>query len=137
MESRAENATTLGVWRPGTGSRDRLSAWCGGLFLLETKVAPGTDCRVAMVSESRRFPSMAVHGTGCRPTRTWVFAALAERFGHVYLPLTQPRHEEFPTDWRTVVDEALPRRAVFVASRDLLSNPLLAPELFDVQRYGP
>ena len=113
---------------------DRLAAACRGLLVLETKVAPGSEHSCSVVSEDRRFSSMGVHGVGCRPTRTWVFAALADRFEHVYVPLTQPCHEEFPTDWRTAVDPALPWRAVFVASRRLLKSPLLVPELVDVQR---
>ncbi len=115
---------------------DRLAAECSGLLLLETKVAPGRETGFSLTSESRRPLSMAVHGTGCRPTRSWVFAALGDRFEHVYVPLTQPRHEEFPTDWTTDSDPALPLRAVFIASRRPLESPLLVPELVDVQRAG-
>lgn len=116
---------------------DRLAAVCTELLLLETKVATGPGPGVTVVTESRRVASMAVHGRGCRPAREWVFSALGERFEHVYVPLTQPRLEEFRTDWRHPGDSDDPVRAVFVASRRPLDCPLLVPGLPELQRPGP
>jgi len=116
---------------------DRLASVCGELLLLETKVAPGPAPVVEDVCEDRHVPSMAVHGLGCLPGRAWVYRALAERFEMVYIPVTQPRHEEFPTDWRDPVDRGAVARAVFVASRRSIDSPLLAAGLLERQTPGP
>jgi len=76
---------------------------------------------------------------GCRPTRGWIWQQLARLFPHVYLPRTQPNHEQFPVDWSTP-DSARPAgltRAVFVAARRPLANDMLASELLVRQtRHG-
>ena len=70
--------------------------------------------------------------------RSWVFNQLRTHFEHVYMPETQPWHIEFPLDWQQQQQQrrapsaaaaaaAAPplTRAVFVASRRPLENPLL------------
>jgi hypothetical protein len=112
---------------------DFISRYCRGLLLLETRVTLDDGLGVDAVREDRQDPTKAFSGTGCRPTRRWVFSALRERFAHVYVPTTQPNHEEFPTDW-TVSDQAHPfTRAVFVAARRPLDNPMLVTDLPDRQ----
>jgi SAM-dependent methyltransferase len=113
---------------------DFLARHCRGMLLLETRVTLGDCPQVDQVGEDRHDPTKAASGTGCRPTRPWVFQALRERFTHVYLPRTQPNHEEFPTDW-TCARQAHPfARAVFVASRRPLGLDVLLAELPDHQR---
>lgn len=114
-----------------------MAAACGdaatgnGLLLLETCVSFGDDEALHPVSEDRAVPSQALSGQGCRPTRAWVRTRLREAFPHVYVPRAQPDHAEFPLDWAPT---AAPRpgqltRAVFVASRAPLNNPLLIESL--------
>ncbi|MCA9092129.1 MAG: SAM-dependent methyltransferase, partial [Planctomycetaceae bacterium] len=76
----------------------------------------------------------AFDGTGCRPTRPWVLNTLRTLFDHVYVPVTQPAHEEFPLDWSAARPEGMLSRAVFVASRKALDLPLLTEELPMIQR---
>ncbi len=108
-----------------------MSAACGGTLLLETCVSPGENETLNPVAEDRAVPSQALSGTGCRPTRAWVYARLREAFPHVYMPRTQPDHEEFPLDWSARAGPALGAdagrltRAVFVASREPITNPNL------------
>jgi hypothetical protein len=67
-----------------------------------------------------------------------MFARLRERFEHVYTTVTQPAHEEFPLDWtRAPVDPSLLSRAVFVASRRAIGNPVLTARLPMVQTHEP
>jgi SAM-dependent methyltransferase len=108
---------------------------CTGLLLLETCVSFGSHEAVNNVSELAADATQAVTGTGCRPTRPWAFRRLQELFEHVAMPVTQPWHEEFPLDW-TVAPPPPPRltRAVFVASRTPLANPLLVAAVPDRQR---
>ena len=58
--------------------------------------------------------------------RRWIVARLKRYFKYVYLPLTQPWHEEFPLDWSAGPSEKRLTRAVFIAARGPLSNPLLS-----------
>src|SRR6266536_1949852 len=56
-------------------------------------------------------------------------------FEVVYVPVTQPNHDEFPIDWtRRDRHGAVLARAVFVASRSHVESPLLATELPAEQR---
>jgi SAM-dependent methyltransferase len=112
---------------------DFIARHCRGFLLLETRVTLGDGQAVDSVGEDRDDPTKAVSGTGCRPTRHWVFHALKERFKHVYVPTTQPNHEEFPTDWTTGQQAHPFTRAVFVASRQPIVNDMLGAELLDHQ----
>jgi hypothetical protein len=118
----------------------RLSELCQEFLVLETCVSFGGEEAVNLVSEYREDPTQALGGVGCRPTRPWVFATLKKSFPHVYVTRTQPRHDEFPVDWSAPERHvAALARAVFVASRDPMSEELLSPRLHDIQRrvVGP
>jgi hypothetical protein len=106
-------------------------AGCAGrMLLIETCVAAGESDQLYPFDEDAGMPENAVSGHGCRPTRSWVRRELTTHFAHVYVPLTQPWHEEFPLDWsRPELLEQPLIRAVFVASRQALVNPLLSEEL--------
>jgi ubiquinone/menaquinone biosynthesis C-methylase UbiE len=107
-----------------------LSRRCGAILLLETCVSFGDLNTVNLVEERAYSPSQAVSGTGCRPTRPWVYSTLKQWFEHVYLPTTQPWHKEFPLDWTTPpADPNALTRAVFIASRSAIVNPLLSEEI--------
>lgn len=112
-----------------------LSESAGKLLFLETCVSFGDGEEIHLTAESREIPSQAVSGTGCRPTRPWLFNRLRDLFEYVYLPTTQPNHEQFPIDWakpeRTETQQLA--RAVFIASRDPLDNEALTPSLIDRQ----
>jgi Methyltransferase domain len=100
------------------------------MLLLETCVAAGEHDDIYPFFETPADPENAITGRGCRPTRAWVRRELATRFAHVYVPLTQPWHEEFPLDWtRPELSDRSLIRAVFIASRQPLANHLLTEEL--------
>ena len=102
---------------------------CTGTLLLETMVSFGEEEAINPVTERQDAVTQSAHGRGCRPTRPWIFARLGERFEHVYVPRTQPAHEEFPTDWSTQPPGGGFSRAVFIASRRALDNPMLLDHL--------
>jgi len=104
-----------------------LARSCSSLFLLETAVSPGEDERLHLVTEGVS-PATGATGTGNRPTRRWVYARLRELFPHIYVPLTQPAHSDFPIDWSAKLPYGI-GRVIFVASLEPLVNPLLATEL--------
>lgn len=91
------------------------------LLLLETCVSPGDDETVNVVFEDKQVASQAISGVGCRPTRSWVQAQLRLHFPHVYMSVTQPWHEDFPTDWNFEPNPERNYRCVFVASREPLA----------------
>jgi hypothetical protein len=105
------------------------------VLLLETCVAAGEDERLYTFEDEVEKPDDAVHGHGCRPTRGWVRRELESAgFAYVYLPVTQPWHEEFPLDWtRSELAQRSLIRSVFVASREPIANPLLVEALPAVQ----
>ena len=107
---------------------------CKGILLLETCVSFGDEKAINSVSERSASPTQSIVGTGCRPTRPWVFNQLKHHFKHVYLPRTQPNHEEFPVDWTRPADhEATLSRAVFIGSQSELDNDLLSTQLLNQQ----
>ena len=111
---------------------------CSGVLLMETCVSFGDELRVNHTSEDRRNPSQALSGTGCRPTRPWMVRELKKHFEFVYLPLSQPNHEEFPIDWsRPERHAAALSRAVFVASHSPIESPMLSSDLTSQQVRHP
>lgn len=112
----------------------QLASLCSEILLLETCVSFGTDEAVNLVTEADD-PTQALAGTGCRPTRSWIFKQLRQLFPYVYLSKSQPWHEEFPIDWvnGSERNEALLSRSVFVAANIPLSNINLSMELLDYQ----
>lgn len=111
-----------------------LAGTAGELLLVELCVSFGDDERLNPVSEVQGHASQAFSGTGCRPTRAWVEARLRQHMPHVYYPVTQPSHPEFPVDWDAPPPTAGQKnkmglsRAVFVASRRPLESGKLLEE---------
>lgn len=103
---------------------------CRGLLFLETCVSFGDQELVNRVAEDHANPTQAVSGVGCRPTRPWILSRLRQAFQHAYVPTTQPNHAEFPLDWdHPEQHRAGLVRAVFIASKTPLNNPLLTTSL--------
>jgi len=102
-----------------------MSSRCKGMLLLETCVSFGQEESVNLCPEPQETLSQSFHGTGCRPTRPWVFNELKRRFDFVYMPLTQPNHKEFPLDWTSPDGPGHMVRSVFIASHRQLDNPIL------------
>jgi len=107
---------------------------CRQFLLLETCVSYGSEEAINRVPENAESPSQSVSGAGCRPTRPWLFKQLSFLYPHVYVPITQPAHEEFPLDWNTAPISRREARAVFIASRQPLHNPLLLDYLPERQK---
>lgn len=112
-----------------------MASHCTEILLLETCVSLGDEEHVNLTDETIGDPTQALRGTGCRPTRPWIFKVLKNLFPYVYLTRTQPWHEEFPTDWAnpTESNKGGLIRSVFVASRIPLCNPNLSTELLNYQ----
>jgi hypothetical protein len=96
---------------------------------VESLVSFGDGEEISLCEELDN-PTQSLYQIGCRPTRKWIYAQLQKYFEFVYLPITQPDHEQFPTDWTKPPKSSLTKnRAVFVASRAPIDNPLLSPKL--------
>lgn len=100
----------------------------GSLLLLETCVSHDfREYGPHFVKENKANQTQSVSGNGCRPTRKWVYDRLKENFNYVYMPVTQPDHVEFPTDWSNPIEDRNKLiRAVFIASEKPLTNPMLS-----------
>jgi FkbM family methyltransferase len=101
---------------------------CQNMLLLETCVSFGEEEAINLCKERADFPSQAISGDGCRPTRKWVYNQLKQYFEFVYMPITQPNHEQFPIDW-TLCSPSTLTRSVFIASRQELNNLLLLQDI--------
>lgn len=104
------------------------------LLLLETCVSVGDYESPNYVSEVQTHQSQSFDGVGCRPTRPWLFNKLKALFPFVYVPATQPVHEDFPIDW-TVAPKTEFTRAVFIGSRRPIANVRLLDYLPAKQSY--
>lgn len=111
-----------------------MSRCCASMLLLETCVSYGDEALLNQCPENLSNPTQSVTGVGCRPTRRWVYETLKKHFACVYMPVTQPDHEEFPTDWTVPpADKKRLARAVFIASRRPIANGLLSDRIPEKQ----
>jgi 2-polyprenyl-3-methyl-5-hydroxy-6-metoxy-1,4-benzoquinol methylase len=106
-----------------------MSQRCNGLFLLETCVSAG-GVGPNIVHEHALDPSQSIIGKGCRPNRKWLYELVKSQYEFVYVPKTQPNHEEFPLDW-TVPPKTELTRAIIYGSRTEIKNNLLLDYLPD------
>ncbi len=105
------------------------------MLFLETCVSFGDGEDPKLIPETQKDPTQSFSGTGCRPSRAWIFQELRKLFDFVYVPSTQPWHTEFPIDWsRPESHEAPLQRAIFVASRERIGNDLLSESLLHSQK---
>lgn len=112
---------------------DFLSQSCQKILFLETCVSFGDNEQINPVKEIQTNPTQAFSGVGCRPTRRWIFSRLQNHFDYVYIPRTQPNHEEFPLDWSHPEKHQGLSRSIFIASRTKLDNEILTDELIQHQ----
>ncbi len=108
------------------GALQAMAGACSDMLLLETCTSPGTHVDSHPVRESQSI-NQALRLIGCRPTRPWIMEQLKELWGYAYISNTQPNSDEFETDWATPSKHGN-HRAVFVGSRNKLSNSTLADE---------
>jgi len=107
---------------------------CKELLLLETMVCDLRLPALRLEDESPVF-SQALAGLGCRPSPSYVVAALNRiGFAHVYAPQAPPEHPDFRFTWKNNFDswrDGRPLRCIFVASRAALRNSNLRALLED------
>lgn len=110
---------------------------CAGAMIVETCVTPDDSLAINPTAEDASFASQALRGTGCRPTRPWVWRQLNTLMPFVYTMKTQPNHDEFPTNWTSPAPSRTGlHRAIFVASRSPLDDhPMLSASLLN--RHDP
>lgn len=115
------------------GAIKRMSEVCRGQIFLELICNTDTESSLVIRKDPGGNDQSTV-GRASRPSRLWILSKLREYFGHAYISITQPDHEEFPTDWNNPTLKNT--RAVFVGSKIPLSNPLLtADPLQNQQRH--
>lgn len=113
-----------------------LASVCGDLMLIETIVCDFERPVAALDDESAGTWNQSLSPLAMRPSPAWVTMALSRLGFHVYMPRTVPDYEDYQFEWKNNGDhwrDEHPLRAVFVASRQALSNPalrfLLAPNV--------
>lgn len=99
------------------------------MLILETVVSNDGDISNTTAENSGSY-SQASSGYGSRPNRLELFLELKKHFEFVYLPISQPRHPEFPLDWNT---NPLPdlSRAIFICSRNEIKNQNLSSDFLE------
>ena len=116
---------------------DFMNLHCRKMLLLETCVSFEDEDSLNPCTEDALNPSQSYTGRGCRPTRRWVYRQLKQHFDFIYLPITQPNHEEFPIDWKRSPSKHILTRSVFIASRQKLDNRHLTEEIPMQQKRAP
>lgn len=86
-------------------------------LLLETFVSS----TVQENDEVAGFDSMSLSGRATVLRREDIFYALRQLFPYVYVPKTQPNHDQFEIDW---TKKDIKARAFFIASRNPLTSPV-------------
>jgi hypothetical protein len=104
-----------------------LAACCSGVLLLDLSVHNDPEQTFQSAAKNPGIVSASIAGVFVRPGRQWVYERLCALFGHVYVPRTQPHHDNFPLDWSGPTPSG--SRAVFVASRTTIDNPALVEGL--------
>lgn len=102
-----------------------MACHCRKMLVLETCVSFGDGELMKPCNEPAENPTQSVSGQGCRPTRKWVYNQLKRHFAFVYMPITQPNHEEFPIDWSLAPSTNALTRSIFIGSRNRITNDLL------------
>ena len=112
----------------------RSAAYCEGLYLLETAVRDLTDIESAYVEDAADLTNS--FSGACRLlSRREIFDVLRQCLPHVYMPVTQPAHEQFLRDWTTTPRSRPNRhRAVFVGSVTPLDSAWLCDQVLDRHR---
>lgn len=89
------------------------------LFLLETMVCDSHFPVLRLDDETKAY-SQALHGLGCRPSPTFIVAALNRiGFSYIYGPKHAPKHPDFRFRWRNNLDVTKNNhslRCIFVVS---------------------
>ena len=107
-----------------------LAKICREKIFIETCVALDGEDTIHFVEELRENPNQSFYGVGCRPTRSWVMARLKKYFGYAYATVKQPTYPDFVSDWTNPKPQKL-YRAIFVGSKQPISNPNLSDTLLD------
>lgn len=112
-----------------------MSGCCLETLVVETCVQFEQGEDITYKKEDKGARSQSFVGLGCVPTRLWVYKQLKKHFQWVYLPITQPKHPEFPKDWRSVqgMNKEL-NRAIFVATRIKRETILMVEEIPEVYK---
>lgn len=103
---------------------------CSGLYLLETAV--GDLQREAQLTyrEDEQDPTNAIDGRCALLSRSEIVHTLRQVLPFVYVPRTQPAHEQFLRDWSEGVGTDLNRhRAIFVGSIDPLDVAVFSEDV--------
>ncbi|HBB34441.1 MAG TPA: class I SAM-dependent methyltransferase [Cyanobacteria bacterium UBA8803] len=106
-----------------------MSHHCHKILLMETCVSFGDEELIHSCLEPAEYPEYSISGYACRPTRKWVYNQLKQHFAFVYMPITQPNHEEFPIDWTSPASTQTFTRSIFIASRQQIINALLVEDI--------
>jgi SAM-dependent methyltransferase len=107
---------------------EKFSKICKKIFLLETCVNPIDNGKINLIEEQKFFLHQSFHGIGCRPSRNWLLSRLKKYFPFVYITASQPEHPDYALEW-PVLKPRENTRAVFIASRYQINNPLLLESL--------
>lgn len=78
------------------------------------------------VNENLHSLPQSFTGIGCRPTRRYIWNLMKKNFDYVYMPLTQPLHPDFPTQFNTSSHHT--HRFIIIGSKIHLNNSQLSDQ---------
>jgi hypothetical protein len=102
--------------------------------LIDTIVSLDTvEEGIHSVSENSHSLTQSVRGHGCRPTRKLLWNYLKENFQYVYMPFTQPKHIDYPLDFKSSSHPTT--RCIFIASHVPLDLPTLSSNFVETYTH--
>lgn len=103
---------------------DNIHEKTNNFCVIETVVSLDTNEDGIYNVDEGIFHTQAIDGIGCRPTRNILWSYMNTKFPYVYMPLTQTRHAEFPSQFN--VPEYHTARFVIIGSKIPLDNEMLS-----------
>lgn len=101
------------------------------LYLLETAVSDLVTSQT-QYSEDTTNATNAIEDQCLLVSRAEIFETMKSELPYVYVPRTQPAHEQFLRDWTTPREMTTGRhRAIFIGSTQPLDEAIFSPELLD------
>ncbi len=101
-------------------------------ILLETCVSYDDNLiGTNLVGEDKEDSTQAISGTGCRPNRKWIFNKIKENYKYSYMPITQPKHIQFPNYFDREAKDTELVRAIFIGSNSPIDSDKLVNEFVE------
>lgn len=105
-----------------------LASCCQGMLLLECEVDPGAGDYVRVVPAEHQGTAGSLSTKESRATRRWIIRQLCGHFPHVYEPVREVMHPDYPKNWAAGDLVGRKRsRTMLIGSRNVINEASVRP----------